>query len=54
MEIGGGLDIPLSRIIQIRPVELDYQLTRFGFQNFSANQNNFKYFAGINLTFGEK
>jgi hypothetical protein len=54
MEIGGGLDIPLSRTIQIRPVELDYQLTRFGFQNFSANQNNFKYFAGVNFTFGEK
>jgi len=54
MEIGGGLDIPLSRTIQIRPVELDYQLTRFGFQNFSANQNNLKYFAGVNFTFGEK
>ncbi len=54
MEIGGGLDIPVSKRVQIRPVELDYQLTRFGFQNFSANQNNFKYFGGINFTFGEK
>jgi len=54
MELCGGLDIPLSRHVQLRPAELDYQLTRFGFQNFSANQNNFKYFGGINFTFGEK
>jgi len=52
MEIGGGLDIVLSRTVQVRPVEVDYQLTRFGFKNFSANQNNFKYFAGINFTLG--
>lgn len=54
MEAGGGLDIPLSKIVQLRPVEVDYQLTRFGYKNFSANQNNFKYFGGINFTFGEK
>jgi hypothetical protein len=54
MEAGGGLDIPISRNVQLRPVELDYQLTRFGFQNFSANQSNFKYFGGINFTFGER
>lgn len=52
MEIGGGLDIALSRIVQIRPVEVDYQLTRFGVKNFSANQNNFKYFAGVNFALG--
>ena len=54
MEMGGGLDIRMSRWVQLRPFELDYQLTRFGYKNFSANQNNFKYFAGINITFGEK
>jgi opacity protein-like surface antigen len=54
MELGGGLDIPISRHVQLRPVELDYQLTRFGFQQFTANQNNFKYFGGLNFTFGEK
>jgi hypothetical protein len=54
MELGGGLDIPISDHVQLRPAELDYQLTRFGFQNFSANQNNLKYFGGINFTFGEK
>ncbi len=54
MELGGGLDIPLSRTVQLRPVEVDYQLTRFGYKNFSANQNNFKYFGGINFTLGGK
>ncbi|MGC2109263.1 MAG: hypothetical protein WA655_07070, partial [Candidatus Korobacteraceae bacterium] len=54
MELGGGLDIRLSPMVQLRPVEVDYQVTRLGFQNFSANQNNFKYFGGINFTFGEK
>ena len=54
MEMGGGLDITLSKTVQIRPVELDYQLTRFGYKTFSANQNNFKYFAGINFTLGGK
>jgi len=54
MELGGGLDIPISHRLQLRPVEVDYQLTRFGFQNYSANQNNFKYFGGVNFTFGEK
>ena len=54
MEVGGGLDIRLSPHMQLRPAELDYQLTRFGFQTFSANQNNFKYFGGVNFTFGAK
>jgi len=54
MEMGGGLDVVLSKIVQIRPVEVDYQLTRFGYKNYSANQNNFKYFAGINFTLGSK
>jgi Outer membrane protein beta-barrel domain len=54
MEIGGGLDIPLSKTIQVRPVEVDYQLTRFGYKAYSANQNNFKYFGGINFTFGQR
>jgi len=54
MQIGGGLDIALSKTVQIRPVELDYQLTRFGYKTYSANQNNFKYFGGINFTLGGK
>ena len=54
MELGGGLDIVLSKTVQVRPLEVDYQLTRFGYKTYSANQNNFKYFAGINFTLGGK
>jgi hypothetical protein len=54
MELGGGLDIPIARNVELRPAELDYQLTRFGYSVYSANQNNFKYFGGINFTFGSK
>lgn len=54
MEFGGGVDYALTNRIQIRPVEIDYLLTRFGYKNYSASQNNFKYFAGINFTLGGK
>jgi hypothetical protein len=56
MEFGGGLDIPLTKTIQIRPVEVDYLYTRFGVNGTSyvGNQNNFKYVAGVNFTFGGK
>ncbi len=57
MEFGGGLDIPIGKTFQIRPVEVDYLATHFGANhvaNYSAWQNNFKYVAGINLTFGGK
>ncbi len=57
MEYGLGLDIPIGHSIQIRPVEVDYLYTHFGsnhIQGFSTSQNNFKYFAGVNFTFGSK
>jgi hypothetical protein len=57
MEFGGGLDIPLTKNIQFRPVEVDYLYTHFGSNHIagaSASQNNFKYVAGINFTFGGK
>jgi hypothetical protein len=54
MDVGGGVDLPLSKTVQIRLAEVDYQVTRFGYKNYSANQNNFKYFGGINFTLGEK
>jgi hypothetical protein len=55
MEFGGGLDFALSKHIQARPVEVDYLYTRFGVNgtSYTGTQNNFKYFAGINFTFGE-
>lgn len=57
MEFGGGVDIPIGKTIQIRPVEVDYLGTHFGSNhvaNRSAWQANFKYFAGLNFTFGGK
>ena len=57
MQYGGGLDIPLTKTIQIRPVEVDYLYTHFGSNHVagaSASQNNFKYVAGVNFTFGNK
>jgi hypothetical protein len=44
----------LSKTVQVRLVEVDYQLTRFGYKTDSANQNNFKYFLGVNFTLGGK
>lgn len=55
MEFGGGLDIPLSTHVQIRPVEVDYLYAHFNanhIANYSASLNNFKYFAGLNFTLG--
>ena len=55
MEFGGGLDISVSKHVQIRPVEVDYLYARFNanhIANYSASLNNFKYFGGINFTFG--
>lgn len=57
MEFGGGLDIPVGKVIQIRPVEVDYLGTHFGanhIANYSSWQANFKYVAGVNFAFGGK
>ena len=56
MEFGGGLDYALTPHFQIRPVEVDYLYTRFGVNgtSYTGNQNNFKYVAGVNFTFGGK
>jgi len=51
--IGGGIDIPVTKMIAIRPVEVDYVLTRFG-NSFTAgnnNQSNFRYQAGVVFRF---
>jgi opacity protein-like surface antigen len=56
MQFGGGLDYALTQHIQLRPVEVDYLYTRFGVNgtSYTGAQNNFKYFAGVNFTFGGK
>jgi len=56
MEFGGGLDLAISKHIQIRPAEVDYLYTRFGINgtSYTGAQNNFKYMVGANFTFGGK
>ena len=51
--IGGGFDIAVSKSIAIRPVELDYVLTRFGngFTNGNNNQSNLRYQGGVVFRF---
>jgi hypothetical protein len=56
MAVGGGFDIRINRTISLRPFQMDYLLTRFGnslIPGGNHNQNNFRYLAGINFTFGE-
>src|SRR5580704_8660055 len=56
MAVGGGFDIRVNKNISIRPFQMDYLLTRFGsslIPGGSQNQNNFRYAAGVNFTFGE-
>jgi hypothetical protein len=51
--IGGGIDIPLSKSISIRPAQFDFVLTRFGngFTKGNNNQSNFRYNGGIVFRF---
>jgi len=54
MTLGGGLDIKLSKHVMFRPLGVDYYMTRL--QNLRTqgdnNQNNLRYTAGFNFTFG--
>ena len=51
--LGGGIDIPVTKSIAIRPFEVDYVLTRFGnaFTNSNNNQSNLRFQAGIQFRF---
>src|SRR6516162_9511955 len=61
MAIGGGLDIKLTKRFELRPVQLDYLLTRFETINVANptvtsnhNQNNLRYSAGLVFNFGTR
>jgi opacity protein-like surface antigen len=63
MAIGGGLDVKMSKHITLRPVQLDYYLTRFQTKSIeqiinntssNKNQNNLRYAAGLMFSFGSK
>jgi len=52
MALGGGLDIKVSTNFSIRPIEIDYILTRYTNPLTSTNnQNSFRYSAGAVLHF---
>jgi hypothetical protein len=53
MAFGGGIDIPVTKAIAIRPAEVDYALTRFN-NSVTGNQSNFRYQAGVVFSFGGK
>lgn len=58
MALGGGLDIKLSHHVMLRPIQVDYLLTRLqdfgqsGTPSQNRNQNNVRYAAGLIFTFG--
>ena len=60
MALGGGLDLKLSRLILLRPIQLDYYMTNYTTPNVyqpqtppvSRNQNDLRYAAGIAFNFG--
>lgn len=62
MSVGGGLDIKLSKSVSLRPIQLDYYLTRIEAIDVTVpigttaprarNQNNLQYAAGIAFNFG--
>jgi len=57
MQVGAGLDIPITDRIQIRPVEFDCLYTRFsasGLPIYGGSQHSFKYVGGVNFTFGQR
>jgi Outer membrane protein beta-barrel domain len=52
MALGGGLDIKVSTHFSIRPVEIDYVLTRYTNPLTNTNnQNSFRYLAGAVFSF---
>jgi hypothetical protein len=51
MALGGVLDIRLTHHVALRPIQLDWLLTRI---NNDTNQHNLRYGAGLIFTFGEQ
>lgn len=52
MAVGGGIDVPITKLVSIRPAEVDYLLTDFSNRFTNSNQNNFRYLGGVTFTFG--
>jgi outer membrane protein OmpA-like peptidoglycan-associated protein len=58
MALGGGLDIKLTHYMMLRPIQLDYMMTRLedfgqsGTPSQNRNQHNLRFAAGFTFTFG--
>ena len=55
MAAGGGIDFKINKNFSVRPVEVDYLLTRFSanyIAGYTANQNNFRYVGGFVINLG--
>lgn len=52
MQFGGGVDVALSDMISVRPVQVDYFTTKTGLTGDFAD--HFKYSAGLVLTLGKR
>jgi opacity protein-like surface antigen len=53
MAAGGGIDVPVSKLIAVRVADIDYVLTRLTNPLTSTNnQNHFRYAAGLQFRFG--
>jgi hypothetical protein len=51
MTAGGGIDIKLTKLIAIRPVQAEYFLTKIP-DGLNNRQDNFRFSAGIVFRFG--
>lgn len=52
MAVGGGLDFNVTPHVRLRPLEIDYVLTRYSNPITDVNnQNSFRYIAGATFTF---
>jgi hypothetical protein len=51
--VGGGIDIPINKMVSFRPGEISYLLTRFSNPlSGTGNQNNLRYSVGVFFSFG--
>jgi hypothetical protein len=51
---GGGLDYNWSRLISIKPIQLEYVMTQIGASGSASRQNDVRYSAGVVFKFGER
>lgn len=64
MAVGGGIDIKMGKVMTLRPIQLDYYITRLEAPDVTEpagttapsarNQHNLRYAAGIGFNFGAR